>query len=128
MLKRFHLIFNHTLTQRQIEDAKGSFGIEEMVPLPEDMQSLWSNLPPDMERLVPYLDPLLSYIDHHVTADDVALVQGDFGATCLVVRQIKARGAIAVYATTRRSGVEKHIDGKVVKTSIFEHVRFREYV
>lgn len=128
MPKRFYPIFNHTLTQAQIEDAKGSFGIEEMVPLPEDLQSLWSNLSPDMERLMPYLDPLLSHIDRHISSGDVALVQGDFGATCLVVRHIKARGAIAVYATTRRSVVEKHIDGKVVKTSIFEHVRFREYV
>jgi len=34
---------------------------------------------------------------------------------------------VAVYATTKRNVVEKEIDGKIVKTSIFEHIRFRKF-
>jgi hypothetical protein len=36
-------------------------------------------------------------------------------------------GIKAVYATTERKIVEKKVDGKVVKTSVFEHVMFKEY-
>jgi len=34
---------------------------------------------------------------------------------------------VAVYATTKRDVIEKEIDGKIVKTSVFEHVRFRRF-
>jgi len=128
MAKKFHLIFNHTLTQAQIEEAEASFGIVQIVPLPEKLQSLWSNLPPDMENLAHYLAPLLSYIDQDIGSDDIVLVQGDFGATCLVVRHLRRRGIRAVYATTRREVREVREGDRVVKRSIFRHVRFREYV
>jgi len=40
---------------------------------------------------------------------------------------VKSLGGVAVYATTKRDVIEKEIDGKIVKTSVFEHVRFRRF-
>ena len=39
----------------------------------------------------------------------------------------KKLDTIALYATTKREFSEKLVDGKVVKTSIFSHILFREY-
>jgi len=40
---------------------------------------------------------------------------------------VKSITGIAVYATTKRNVEERELDGKIVKTSVFEHVRFRRF-
>jgi hypothetical protein len=121
------LVFSHALTDAQKLDAKEHFGIETFVSLPEDLQLLWSNIPPELENLDEYLLPLKRYISKEVQEADMVLVQGDFGATCSMVRLVKSLGATALYATTKRIVSEKRDGGRVVKRSLFEHVRFREY-
>jgi len=79
------------------------------------------------EEIVEYLQPVRDYLIEQVESDDVVLIQGDFGATCAMVSFVKSLGGVAVYATTKRNVVEKEIDNKIVKTSIFEHVRFRKF-
>jgi len=74
-----------------------------------------------------YLEPLKAYLTEQTQQGDVVLVQGDFGATYHMVNKVKDLGLKAVHATTKRNAVEKFIDGKIVKTSVFEHVRFRVY-
>jgi len=127
-MKKMFLLFSHKLTQAQIANAKEQFGVEEFVYLSDELQHLWSNIPPDIGALKEYLVPIKNYLSQNLKKDDVALIQGDFGATCQMANFVKSLGAKAVYATTRRSVQEKTIDGKVVKTSVFEHVRFREFV
>jgi hypothetical protein len=122
-----HLLFNHTLTDAQQQDARQTLGVAQFVPLPDGLQRLWSQVPPDAEHLDEHLSPVWAYLRTEVTAGSVVLVQGDFGATCLAVEIVQSLGAVAVYATTRRTAIEKTVDGKVVKTSVFEHVRFRRY-
>jgi len=125
---KFFTIFNHTLTPEQISDAKVSFGVNEFVSLPKDLQNLWSNIPPELEKLDEYLKPLKAYVQTHISKDDIVLIQGDFGATCKLVSFVKALGTKAVYATTKREVIETYHDKKVVKQSVFKHVRFREYL
>ena len=54
------------------------------------------------------------------------MVQGDFGATCAIASFVNSLKGVAVYATTKRNVMEER-DGKIIKTSIFEHVRFRKF-
>ncbi len=126
-MKKMILLFSHNLTQPQKESADESFGIQKFMVLPEDLQNIWSNIPVDLEELSDYLQPIRDFLIGELESDDIVLVQGDFGATYSIVSFIKSIDMVAVYATTRRVVEEKEIDGKIVKTSVFEHVRFREF-
>jgi len=126
-MKKLFLFFSHTLTTAQEKDAKALFGIEEFVVLSDELQTLWSNVPSDLADVSGYLEPLKNYLKLEFSSDDVVLVQGDFGATYHIVNFVNSLGLKAVHATTKRNVVEKVIDNKIVKTSLFEHVRFRVY-
>ena len=126
-MKKMALIFSHELTLAQKEDAKKSLGVEEFIKLPQNLQDLWSNIPPELEDLEEYLKPLREYLNTILEKDDFALVQGDFGATCKISSFVKSIGATPIYATTRRDVEEREINGKIVKTSVFEHIRFRRF-
>ncbi len=126
-MKQLFLLFSHTLTKRQEQDAKESLGIEQFVSLPTELQELWSNIPPHLTELSVYLEPLKEYIRNHANEGDVFLVQGDFGGCCEMVNFIKSLGFKVVHSTTTRDVVEKTVNGKVEKFSRFEHVIFRSY-
>ena len=121
------LLFSHVLTSEQLKDAKDSLGVEEFVSLPNELQELWSNVPATLETISDYLQPIRDFLIEELKNDDIVLIHGDFGATCATVSIVNSLGGVAVYATTKRDVVEKEVDGKIIKTSFFEHVRFRRY-
>jgi len=124
---KLHLLFNHTLTQEQIADAKSSLGIDEFIYLTTELQQNWSNVPPDLEGLSSYLSPIEAYLKETIRRGDFVLVQGDFGAAYMMVNLVKSIGAIALYATTSREVIEETDGDRVVKESIFKHGRLRKY-
>ena len=126
-MRQLFLLFSHKLTPSQELDAKESLGITNFVILPQELQSLWSNIPPTLENLSDYLTPLKEYISDKSKEGDIVLIQGEFGGCYEMVNFVKSLGLIAVHSTTKRDVVEKKVDGKVVKTSVFEHIRFREF-
>ena len=126
-MKKMILLFSHKLTPEQISDSKSSFGVEEFLTIDDDLQNIWSNVPADLEDIVEYLQPVRDFLIENMEEDDIVLVQGDFGATCAMASFVKSLSGVAVYATTKRDVVEKEIDGKIIKTSVFEHVRFRKF-
>ena len=126
-MKKLYLLFSHTLTKAQQEDALASLGVEEFIALPTELQTLWSNIPPQLTKLDDYLEPLKAYIRNEANAGDVFLIQGDFGGCYEMVNFVKALGFRAVHSTTTRDVVEKTVNGKVEKFSRFEHVIFRLY-
>ena len=128
-MKTFHLLFNHTLTEAQKADAMKTWDVDTFEPLPTELQKLWSHIPADSDAktMVAYLEPVRRYLTDAVQKGDVALIQGDFGASCLMASLVRKLGAIPVYATTVRRAVETKQGDRVLKTSVFEHVRFREY-
>jgi len=126
-MKKMILLFSHKLTPEQIVDAKSSFGVEEFLTIDNDLQNICSNVPADLEDIVEYLQPIRDFLIENMKEDDIVLVQGDFGATCTMASFVKSLAGVAVYATTKRDVVKEEIDGKIVKTSVFEHVRFRKF-
>lgn len=124
---KLHLLFNHALTQEQVSDAKDSLGCNEIVSLPQEFQTLWGLVPPDVVSLYAYLIPIKEYIKANVQKDDYILIQGDFGATYIMVNFVKRFGVKPIYATTSRDVVEVKEGASIIKKSIFKHERFREY-
>lgn len=125
--KRMFLIFSHRLTDMQKHQAETELGIEDFVYLPENLSQKWSNVPPDIETLDEYLYDLLVWLDENSSEGDYVLVQGDYGATFMVVTYCLKRKLIPVYATTRRVVRERNEGGKVITVREFEHVDFRRY-
>lgn len=126
-MKKMFLLFSHSLTQSQINDAKSNLGIERFVHLPEDLQLLWSDIPSDLESLKEYLSLFRNFLVENSDFEDVVLIQGDFGAVYQMINFSKDLGLKAVYATTKRVIEEEIIENQTVKKSIFEHIRFREF-
>lgn len=123
-----HLLFNHTITPSQAEDARASLGVDRIEALPNDLKALWGQIPPDLEAIGDFLSPVREWLLREAKPGDFLLIQGDFGACYLMVRFAFGRGLIPVYATTMREAIEeRQPDGSVRMTHHFKHQRFRRY-
>ncbi len=122
------LLFNHQLTPDQELDARRALGIAGVVEPPEALRELWGNIPPELDELGACLEPVKHWLLAHALPGDYVLIQGDFGATCLMVAFALARGFIPIYATTEREATEElQPDGSMKLTHRFRHRRFRKY-
>lgn len=122
------LLFNHQLTPDQEFDARKMLSITKVVEPPKALRELWANLPPDLDELDAYLEPIKQWLTTHSTPGDYVLVQGDFGATYLLVNFAFERGLVPVYSTTQREASEElQPDGSLKLTHRFSHKRFRKY-
>lgn len=122
-----HLLFNHTLTPSQEADAFESLAIGNITYFPDELLGIWKSIPPQEQHIKKMLSSIYAYLKQSCQKGDYILIQGDAGATYLLVQEAFTLGLIPVYATTKRISVEKMIDAKQVKTSVFEHSIFRKY-
>lgn len=127
-MKKMFLLFSHTLTHAQSKDAEKNFDIHDFVVLPDRLQELWSNIPPELENIEAYLQPLKKYLLNNASKGDAILIQGDFGGGYHMVNFAKEHNFLALYATTKRDVQEREEGNVIVKKSVFKHVRFREYL
>ena len=130
-MKTLFLLFSHSLTSEQKQDAQDSLGVSEFVSLPVELQQMFSNVPPELEELDDYLDPIIDWInDNAFNESDYILIQGDYGATVSLNKYLSYRGSFAtpIYATTERKSVDTvQEDGSIATQRIFKHKRFRKY-
>ena len=118
---------SHQPTREQIKQARLDFNITDFVSLPQDLQKLWSNVPPDLKSLKTYLSPFDEFLKEQAKAGDFVLIQGELGATYTMINTAKSLELNPIYATTKRMVKEELINDKIIKTSVFEHVLFRDY-
>jgi len=122
------LIFSHRLTEEQVKEAKKNFNVTEFVYLPEDLQYIWSNVPPEGEFNERYLDGIKSFLISNSNENDYVLVQGEYGATYLMVKWCFENNLIPIYSTTKRVyEFTKNDDETIENKHIFKHVSFRLY-
>ncbi|GFR36218.1 CRISPR-associated protein Csx20 [Thermobrachium celere] len=122
------LLFSHTLTDEQVREAEDKLNVEEFIYLPQELQHIWSNIPPEGELPLDILDKFKRFIEQNANQGDYVLIQGDFGATYHMVQWVKENGFIPIYATSKR--VYKSItneDGSITNMHIFKHINFRRY-
>lgn len=128
MTKSLFLVFNHKTTPAQRTDAEMSLEVTRFVPLPTELKSLWARIPPGLNRLGGYLAPVRKWLTDQATPGDFVLIQGDFGATVLLVCYALEKGLVPVYSTTEREAREiRHPDGSVEVIHRIRHVAFRKY-
>jgi len=125
-MRGMFLLFSHKLDKNQITYAQKNYKIDKFIYLPKELQSIWSNFDPDLKIID--LEPFKKFLKNKAKSGDVVLVQGDFGASFAMVQFALMCDLVPVYATTKRIAKEYlNEDGKMVKKSIFEFRRFREY-
>ncbi len=126
--RRLFLLFNHAVTEPQRRDAETCLDVTAFVPLPKDLQNLWSQVPPDENGLFEYLAPVRRWLKSQSKPGDFVLIQGDFGAVYLMVRFALDNGLSPIYsATVRTAHEEPQPDGSIRLTHYFSHQRFRFY-
>ncbi len=127
-MTQLFLLFNHRLTPLQEADAITNLGVQQMISPTEDIQRLWCQIPPELTTLSDYLAPVRKWLTDQARPADFVLIQGDFGACCLMVQIVFNLNLIPIYSTTRREAVEEHLpDGSVQLVHQFKHVIFRKY-
>jgi len=126
-LKNMLLLFSHKLTDSQTKNAIDRWDVGNFIPLPQELQDVWSNISPDIESLHDTLQPIKEFVRKNLHEGDIALIQGDFGASYIMVNFVKELRIKPLYATTKREIQEFEQDGKTIKKSTFEFRRFREY-
>lgn len=127
-IRQMILIFSHRLTDIQVRDAKFGLGVEEFIYLPDELQSIWSNIDPYAEHIEDKLEGIFEWIDKNANKEDYVLIQGDFGATYQLVEYCRSKGLKPIYSTTKREAVETGEDnGSLVLGHRISHVRYREY-
>ena len=122
-----YLLFSHELTEPQKREAYAELAIREIHCLPDDLKELWSQIPPEIPEVAGYLQPILEWLDNQIQEGDYILIQGDFGATFLMVQWAFARNYRPIYATTRRKVIEVCNDHEIITNRVFEHIKFRLY-
>ncbi len=128
MTKTLFLIFNHTFTEVQRADALASLGVAFIVEMPVSLKRIWKNIPPDIENIAAYLEPIQTWLKVHAADDDFVLIQGDFGACYLMVNYAFRLGLIPIYSTTDRETEEEYKEnGEIKVTHHFQHRIFRRY-
>ena len=128
MTQSLFLLFNHRITPLQKTDAADTLGVSRFFSLPDDLQDLWSRIPPDLMQIDEYLAPIRAWLQENAFAGDYVLIQGDFGACFLMVNFAFERGLIPIYSTTDREAVEEYgDDGSVSLSHRFRHRVFRRY-
>lgn len=126
-MKKMFLILNHNLTQDQKKDAQHTFGVTQFISMPQDLAGIWESIPPDTEVIKTFIDPFLHWLTANGNCGDIVLVQGDYGATFLIVEYCLNNGFVPVYATSRRIVEERMEKGYIKTVRKFVHVRFRLY-
>lgn len=121
---KMFLFFSHSLNEDQINDAKSNLKVDEFIKLEPNLQTLFSNVSPEIADLSDFAKPFLELLDKTAKKGDYALIQGDFGLCYILINYCLKLGLIPVYSTTKR---DVKVDKDGVKISTFKHVRFRKY-
>jgi hypothetical protein len=128
-MKKMFVAFSHQLTDSQERDAAVFLNVRTFVYPSADIQKSISNIPDDMDaREVRAL--AWDVFNEAMEADcEYIFIAGQMELVHYTLEKVKRNGYIqAVNSVTKRKSVEVEVNGVVTKTSIFEHVRWREII
>ena len=128
-MRKLFLFLSHTLTDDQKTEIDTELNVDAIKPLPNNLNEIWKNIPPEAEDISKILKKFKDYLESNSSIGDYVLVQGDFGMTFTLVSWCLKHGRVPIYSTTRRNGYRqlKDLEGNIVNIHKFKHVRFRTY-
>jgi len=121
-----YCLLNHELTAKQREELFQDFGVERVVAPPAEAAALWGNMPTGASLSRAALEPITGWLAA-AAPGSVVVLQGEAGAAFALVDFALGRGLAPVYAVTARVARESREGEKVLRSYVFEHVRFRTY-
>ncbi len=122
------ILLSHKLTQEQKDALKNELQITNIIYLPENLQSLWSNIPPEPENIHDILEPFRLWLKENAKNGDYALIQGDMGATYQMINYAFSINLYPCYTTTARISLQEQDNNGIVNLiKQFKHIRFRLY-
>lgn len=128
MSNSLFLIFNHTFTEAQREDAYNSLDVSRIIDMPDDYKAIWQSIPPELEYISEHIEPIHEWLQYRAETGDYVLIQGDFGACYILVNYAFKLNLVPVYSTTEREANETGLpDGTIKITHHFRHINFRRY-
>ena len=74
----FSLYSTTRFTDDQREDAITSLGINRIVDMPPDYKDIWSDIPPDINKINNYLEPVKIWLNHEARDEDYVFNSGRF--------------------------------------------------
>ena len=127
--EKMFLMFNHCLSKDQEADAGNTWGRHlDFVELPAPLKALWAQIPADRNALFDVLAPFRTWLEKDAGKNDLVLIQGDFGATWLMVQYAMNHHLVPIYSVTvRQASEETAPDGTIKNTHLFKHRMFRIY-
>ena len=126
-MKQVFVLINHTLTERQNLELKRLYGSDcQLIFPPEEIKAYWAQIPPKPFIESNKIQEIVTWLGK-ANNNDVLLVQGDFGATFLIVDYALKNGLVPIQSVTKRIETEEYYGEKVYKHYVFEHECFREY-
>ena len=126
--RKIFLLFSHSFSTHQTAWAESNFGPCRPVEMPGSLKKIWQQIPADKKELFSCLDPFRKWLKEQGNDQDLVLVQGDFGATYLMINYAFKINLVPIYATTIRKARETLLpDGTVILEHEFRFCRFRKY-
>ena len=124
-MKAFCLL-NHPLTKNQENELLDKYSCDKIIYPSKELAAAWSQIPavPENDRsVIKLVTAWLSSAEEK----DVLVIQGEFGATFIMVDYALKNKMIPLHAVTKRVETEQR-DGEIVhRQYVFEHVCFRRY-
>lgn len=128
MDRRFLLMFNHTLLPEQKAWSRDHLNTGSVIEMPKPLKERWAQVPAMPDNLASWAEPFLEWMKEYGRPGDPVLIQGDFGATYMMVRYAFKLGMVPVYATTIRHAIEIRMpDNRIKLEHEFQFCRFRKY-
>lgn len=127
-VRKMAMLVSHPLASEQEREAKEAWKVEQFLPLPEDLQQIWSQVPPEEDFPVKRFQLITDWLEQQTAPQDLVWIQGEPGAVFLLVTWCFQNNRIPIYATTKREYSQQLLpDGSIKNQHIFRHVNFRVY-
>lgn len=125
-MSKVYCLLNHELTNNQILELKEKYDASNIIYPPKEVSVSWSQIPAIETLDMTTIKQVVSWLKG-VCADDLFIIQGEFGSTFMLVDYALRRHMVPLHAVTKRIETEE-VEGETVKRHYeFKHVCFRKY-
>lgn len=83
------VVMSHDLLPEQMTELKNRLNCHEIIYLPEPLKDIWADIPPSGSWNDKWLNDIISWLKSNMKREDIAIVQGEYGATVYLVNWLQ---------------------------------------